>query len=145
MGAGIVAVAPSAAVEDQPRGGESGLGRRAHVQHVWGQGQRLTRARAVDVPQAPVDAVRDAGADVYQLGESGSSSAISSVTLIFSGTETFSDASSSRALVARSAHTVAAQGDSMPPEPPLDEAYSARMLEGITRRGYIPASLRPSR
>ncbi len=47
--------------------------------------------------------------------------------------------------LARSAHTVAAHGDSMPPEPPLDEAYFARMLEGITRRGYVPASLRPSR
>jgi hypothetical protein len=47
--------------------------------------------------------------------------------------------------LARSAHTVAAGGDSMPPEPPLDEAYLARMLEGIARRGYIPASPRPSR
>jgi hypothetical protein len=26
------------------------------------------------------------------------------------------------------------------PEPPLDEAYFARMLEGIARRGYMPAS-----
>ena len=47
--------------------------------------------------------------------------------------------------LARSAHTVAAGGDSMPPEPPLDEAYLARMVEGIARRGYIPASPRPSR
>lgn len=42
----------------------------------------------------------------------------------------------------RGARTV---GDSVPPEPPLDEAYFARMLEGIARRGYIPASPRPSR
>ncbi|ASU84077.1 hypothetical protein CDO52_15930 [Nocardiopsis gilva YIM 90087] len=41
--------------------------------------------------------------------------------------------------MARSAPTVVVQGDSMPPEPPLDEAYFARMLEGIARRGYIPA------
>ncbi|MEU7900925.1 hypothetical protein AB0B45_49880 [Nonomuraea sp. NPDC049152] len=47
--------------------------------------------------------------------------------------------------LARSAHTVAAGGDSMPPEPPLDEAYFARMLDGIARRGYMPASPRPSR
>lgn len=53
MDAGIVAVAPSAAVEDQARGGDSGLGRSAHIQHVRGQGQRLTWARAVSVPQAP--------------------------------------------------------------------------------------------
>lgn len=59
----IVAVAPSGAVEDQPRGGDRGFGRSAHIQHVWGQGQRLTRARGVDVPQAPVDAVCDAGAE----------------------------------------------------------------------------------
>lgn len=52
MGTGIVAVALSAAVEDQPRGGDSGLGRSAHIQYVWGQRQRLTRTRAVDVPQA---------------------------------------------------------------------------------------------
>src|SRR5437870_4947556 len=64
VGAGVVAVAPSAAVEDEPRGGDGGLGRSADVQHVWGEGQRLTWARAVDIPQAPVDAVRDAGADV---------------------------------------------------------------------------------
>jgi hypothetical protein len=49
------------------------------------------------------------------------------------------------ACAGRSAHTAAAGGDSMPPEPPLDEAYLARMLEGIARRGYIPASPRPSR
>jgi hypothetical protein len=47
--------------------------------------------------------------------------------------------------LARSAPTVAVPGNSMPPEPPLDEAYFARMLEGIARRGNIPASPRPSR
>lgn len=36
---------------------------------------------------------------LYQLGESGNSSAISSATLTFSGTETFDDSSSSRAFV----------------------------------------------
>ncbi len=38
-------------------------------------------------------------------------------------------AAAERATPARSAHTVAALGDSLPPEPPPDEACRARTLE----------------
>ena len=38
------AVAPSAALNDQSQGGDGGPGRSAHIQHVWGEGQRLTWA-----------------------------------------------------------------------------------------------------
>jgi hypothetical protein len=40
---------------------------------------------------------------------------------------------------ARSAHTMAALGDPMPPEPALDETDFARTPEGIRRGGDVPA------